>query len=299
MNYIARHWRGELSLPVSFWGNWLGVTLLFGAAGLVIIEFELVSLDSPRTLAAGFLFLSLFVITATVWQVVGIWRAARKYIRVHAGRLKRLWGAAAIGVAAIVAVSSAYDLAARLLPQAVITGLIAFDYNLYGNYRISLAPGGEELRIMGGFGIGLAEDVRAQLDRSPAVRRISLTSPGGNIEEARKLARLIEARGLDTYTAKSCASACILAYAAGRRRLIGQEGKLGFHQYYFPGILREQARAEEEKGETYLLSRGITPAFVAKVHRALPRNMWIPGHEELLAARFVTGYHQEREAEQE
>lgn len=63
MNYFSKHWRGELSLPVSYWINYAGL-------GAVIGVLQAFQKFSPLEL--------LLLVGASVWSVVGTWRAASK-----------------------------------------------------------------------------------------------------------------------------------------------------------------------------------------------------------------------------
>jgi hypothetical protein len=71
MNYISRHWRGELSLPVSYWinGFLLSITLYVLSASAVVA--------SPWQLRLFGALLGMVAIPIiAVWQLIGIYRAA-------------------------------------------------------------------------------------------------------------------------------------------------------------------------------------------------------------------------------
>jgi hypothetical protein len=76
-SYFTRHWRGELSLPISYWlSGWLA-----GLASFVVLtiapKFGLVH---GTVLAAAVLsFAWLFFITVVTWHAVGVWRSAGKH----------------------------------------------------------------------------------------------------------------------------------------------------------------------------------------------------------------------------
>jgi hypothetical protein len=80
-SYVARHWRGELSLSRSWWING---ALLFGigvnAAAVIAITLTLLVLRGTPALAVILALGELFLqVTALVWTIVGIWRAASRY----------------------------------------------------------------------------------------------------------------------------------------------------------------------------------------------------------------------------
>jgi len=69
---FARHWRGELPLRQSFWKYGVGVGLL-----CIIV---LGGLRQERLLLTWWLSLgAILAIGIIVWQLVGIWRSARRY----------------------------------------------------------------------------------------------------------------------------------------------------------------------------------------------------------------------------
>jgi hypothetical protein len=80
-NYFKRHWRGELSLPVSYWIN--GVVVFIAMNG---VDYVLTQALTPATFMddtaafAGLTALVLFggEIAIGVWSYVGIWRSAHK-----------------------------------------------------------------------------------------------------------------------------------------------------------------------------------------------------------------------------
>jgi hypothetical protein len=92
MNYIGRHWRGELSLSVSFWINGVVVSVLFGMVDNIVDKLVKLTmlvllwpLQDPTLYnslvsAAAWLLSAIVVwLAVTIWQMVGIWRSATRY----------------------------------------------------------------------------------------------------------------------------------------------------------------------------------------------------------------------------
>ena len=82
-NYFVRHWRGELSLPVSYWVN--GVLI---GIGLAVVAFAIAMgiatgmQGSPSVRPTlGVFILVAFAVDAIhiVWGGVGVWRSATNY----------------------------------------------------------------------------------------------------------------------------------------------------------------------------------------------------------------------------
>lgn len=77
-------------------------------------------------------------------------------------------------------------------------------------------------------------------------RQISITSPGGSIEEATKIANLVREAYFKVMVIKECHSACFLIYAAGVTRL--PIGKVGLHNpYYAKEYVQSRSAAELER----------------------------------------------------
>ena len=66
--YFVRHWRGELSLALSFWVN----------GGLVAGISMGMSLAVPLSATVGVV-INITLVLVSVWSVIGIWRAAALY----------------------------------------------------------------------------------------------------------------------------------------------------------------------------------------------------------------------------
>ncbi len=77
-NYFIRHWRGDLSLPVSHWiSSFLGIgTFLFLSMCLSFCGPQL----PIKVHAFLALLIYLFYIIQVIWQTVGEWRSASKHV---------------------------------------------------------------------------------------------------------------------------------------------------------------------------------------------------------------------------
>lgn len=83
-SYFARHWRGNLSLPRSWWVNdvilqTLGCNLLVIAAVFVVLLSFHSQSSFLNTLAVG----ELLNTSVLIWALVGTWRAAGRYQGPH------------------------------------------------------------------------------------------------------------------------------------------------------------------------------------------------------------------------
>jgi hypothetical protein len=286
ISYWARHWRGALSLPVSFWIN--GNAL---SAALVALVMATASTDAaselPRWFSAAGVAYWLSLLLLTVWQLVGVWRSAANHL---AHGKSRCWGRLAQGMVIFGIFASIISLTTAGLPQSIEFAQLALGRDPVGSYQLRLSRDATEIEVSGAIVFGLTEEIARTLRTQPAVKMIVLNSHGGRVGEARKLRDFITARKLTTFTSAGCFSACTLAYAAGERRLIGKNASLGFHQYAFPGVQQSAFHRQYEKDKSDWLARGFDRAFIERAYATPHEDLWQPEHRELFTARFVTGY---------
>jgi hypothetical protein len=285
-NYLVRHWRGELSLPVSYWLNGFLVLLAATAAGVAFssfIEGNQVAAGAPMASAlVGFI---IVIVLLSSWQLVGIWRSATRY---SAGG-KKFWGAAAKVIVLLGIVRSATDLGSMYVPIISEHVKIAMGDPRMGENRFRLLRDGTELEFIGGIKTGTAKELERMLGAAAQVRVLHLNSFGGRISEADLMAGEVRRRRLITYVSDRCESACTHIFLAGRERWIGERGKIGFHQPNIPGLEAKVAADLVAKERKDLLSMGLPGEFVAKALSTPSDKIWRPTTDELLAARVISG----------
>ncbi|MDH3445423.1 MAG: GYF domain-containing protein, partial [Deltaproteobacteria bacterium] len=285
-SYCGRHWRGELSLPRSFWINGHVTSLTLVALVVAMSSTGIVD-RAPRWFSAGGVAFWLLLALMTPWQLVGVWRSAGNYL---ARGQSKGWGRLAQAIVILSFFASIFSLANVGLPQSMEFAKLALGRDPVGSYELKLLRDATEFEISGAIVFGLTDKVAEMLDANPKVKIIHLNSSGGRVREARRLRDLIASRNLTTFTSSGCFSACTLAYAAGKRRLIGKNASLGFHQYAFPGMHQSAFRHQHQKDKKDWLARGFDRGFVERAYATPPDDLWRPPHHELFGARFVTGY---------
>lgn len=288
-NFLARHWRGEYPLWVSYWvvgfasnlAALLAITLL---SQLMVTQVAYI----PLALWTFFVTLWSGLVCLAVWQAVGIWRSAtRRRIERHAAGKRAFWPV----MAKIAVCLGGLQLGGVLLkagfPQIAEATRMAFlgDPSI-PSYAIRALNNGTEAEISGGIKYGLARDFEQLLDSNSGIRVVHLDSLGGRIGEGKKLNALIRARNLDTYVETKCMSACTLAFAAGKQRVLRRGAVLGFHRGAFPGSQPEETTSGVER-EIYAAA-GFSKAFIDRALATKNSDMWKPGEAELLSYRVVT-----------
>ena len=89
---------------------------------------------------------------------------------------------------------------------------------------------------------------------------------------------------------ETCKSACTTAFIAGGTRILGANGRLGFHQFsvnaanHVPYIDPE---AQQKKELEFYTAQNIQPAFLDKIFRAAHSEIWFPTTDELLTSGVV------------
>ena len=290
LGYVGRHWRGECSLQVAFWVNFLSLYCALNYLERFTLPPYLHGESTVTTAVIVFFLVARVVIYP--WQVVGVIRACERYIANHTDRS---WAIAAQGVvimslaATLVAAFSSYQslLGYRHSLRAPATEQIA------PRYSLELVRDNTLIHIYGPLQIGITKRVSRLLADNPQVTGVILDSGGGQIYEGRGLARLIAENALATYSLAQCASSCTTAFIAGTRRSLGRDAKLGFHQYKNHVVVPAVDIDEEHAKDIALFAaRGISPAFLQKIFDQPPDKMWWPEEEELLAAGVIhqTGF---------
>ena len=291
VDYWGRHWRGELSLPVAFWFNFVGLNLLL----LLIrpwVEQSLIALsidDDPRLMAQlALLHLAFVYALIYPWQVVGVWRSARCWYWVHRRRFWALASQATVVLALLVTVIT--GIMSGSVYRDIV--MIAAGPDRYAGYQLTSVAEGELLYFEGPIGYRAARDLRRMLQHMPEVRGVILDSQGGWIAGGRGLAAVIREFNLATYSFNGCHSACVTAFIAGYPRFLADEARLGFHQYAVPfqGLRPySDMSVEQQRDLQTFYQQGVHPAFLARLFQAEHGDAWYPSQRELLAHRVITG----------
>lgn len=281
LKFFGRQWRGE----APFWISTLVISLLVTWTLVLTATTWLRNYTMEQTpyanIAAGAVVYTL-IAAVGIWQLIGTWRAAatsrapnRWWITRWTARLIAVFGIGIAGVA-LSAVPGAW---ARYYAEANDTDAI-------GVQGHSLTVDGDEVIVSGYLTWGLYYQFVEALRDNDGLRTVVLNSSGGHYAVGRLMTKLIKERGLDTMTTGMCASACTFAYLAGKRRLLRDGARLGYHSpsgntdfilekvgAHMAGVLR-QADVPED--------------FIAHVFATPADTVWFPTTDELRSANIVT-----------
>ena len=289
-NFIARNWRGEYSLPVSFW--------VFGLIGNFVVALILVGVTAVYDAKIGFqpvyvftLILSIWLLSIgiSVWQSVGVWRSARRYVERKSLKLQRApWAVVAKLTVALAILQLAAAVVKSAIPQLTEASRMAFlDDPDIPEYFMRVMRNGTEAEISGGIKYGLTENFRKILGASRQIRVVHLNSVGGRIGEAEELYNLVREARLTTYVSAKCLSACTLVFSGGAERVLLHGAVLGFHRGKFAG--EDQKDSPELEGQRRIFTEaGYDASFIAHALATPSSNMWTPSEAELLQSGVVT-----------
>jgi hypothetical protein len=77
---------------------------------------------------------------------------------------------------------------------------------------------------------------------------LTLTSPGGSVTEAMAIAAIVDKRHFVTNAmGDECASACVLAWAAGAQRFVKAKTCIGVHNATVTGVAKKSVAAAEDR----------------------------------------------------
>ncbi len=282
-NYFARHWRGQLSLGVSYWVNGILAGLLLGFATIAVqaVQKEV----SLRTASALSLLLYALTILSTVWWGVGVWRSASNHFS-RGGT--RFWAGAAKVMVVLSFVSNSVLTCTSYIPQSIeLVSIVAGDAGI-PPYQIRVLWGGTDIEFRGGLRAGSARELKQILAAVPQAKVLHIESPGGRIREAEEMMELVREHGLTTYTSEECKSAATLVLMSGKERVITANAKVGFHAGTFPGLTAEQRRGTDDLVRSTMQAAGVSEEFVDRVLATPPDQMWYPSYQEMLSSGVVT-----------
>jgi hypothetical protein len=285
-NYFARHWKGELSLPVSYWvngflGNAVAAVIILSLSQYLNFKTEF----RPEIALAVVTTIWTTVLLVAVWQIVGVWRSATNYSKKN---IRSYWGGVAKFMACLAVLRIAYQFATAAIPQITEFAKIYNGDDEVGKYEFRVLNSGQELEFAGGITFGAAKAFERFSDALPSLRTVRLTSIGGRIFEAQLIAAQIKKRDLNTYAPNYCISACTIIFLNGRERFMNPGSRIGFHQPDFPGVSNLERRELIATERARLTSLGVSPAFADKVISTPPSQVWYPTTAELLAEHVAT-----------
>jgi len=285
LNYIKKHWRGELPFSISFWVNFallnVVISFLFYILGIKASEFY-----PPLMAKLSLLFLILNLIIVYPWQIVGAWRASQRYVK-NSGSSFLSGGAKVIIIISVIAtvLRTSID-----YPIYLSSFQLGFKNDPYATYSIELNSDKSLLHISGGIGFGASKETSEIIKANKTITGVVLDSKGGRIYEGRELFKLIKSHNLNTYTTLGCYSACAIAFMGGENRTITNNANLAFHQYSNLSdafAAHTDLKKEQNFDKNLFIQQGVSKEFLDRVYKTESDDLWFPTKDELIAANVV------------
>ncbi len=194
---------------------------------------------------------------------------------------------------------------------AVTPAIAGYRYNRAA--KVWISPDQTTIYLVGEIEDDSFKDFAKVLAAAPRARTVYLASPGGVVLSSYWIGALIRQRKLDTWVEHECVSSCTQIFAAGARRLLGPQARLGFHQTYSENsltgattgtdysdktdldVLLDQSskykgpNASDQMMVISLRWAGVPDSFLTTVMRTPPEKTWNPSAAELFSAGMATG----------
>jgi hypothetical protein len=280
--YLVAHWKGEISLGVSFWINGAMLNGLLRLTGLAVEKYAALTIYLSWW-AWVFRLAFLFLAAVRIWQFVGIWRSAL--------RSKSGWGYAAMFCVLVGAASFGYQafVLTRTAIRAEMVGPLFKD-----DADIHYDEEARAIVVNGMFGPSLAQRVHKAFAEHLDARAVVLQSRGGFLGTGIQLKALLESRPDMVVIADGlCASACTTAFLGGKRRLITQDAALGFHRasrLFDDPIVDSVIRETSETEKDAMRRLGASDAFIAAAFAKEGDALYFPDLATLRSNGIVHGW---------
>lgn len=168
--------------------------------------------------------------------------------------------------------------------------------------RFTLGSGGV-LEAVGTIDPGAQTRLNAELElRGEYVKLVSLNSPGGSVQDAMAMGKLLRDNKIATEVIDGalCASSCPLILAGGEKRLVGENAAVGVHQFYAmagpagskpvgPASAMSEAQATTARISRYLAELDVDPALWLHAMDTPPQSLYYLSADELTKYRLKTG----------
>ncbi len=144
---------------------------------------------------------------------------------------------------------------------------------------------------------GIADTFAAEIEkRGSYVKTVVLHSPGGSVQDALRMGKLIRERNFNTEveSGKYCASSCPLVFAGGVERRAGEKAAIGVHQVFAaPGSVTagngmDSAQRISAQCQKYLRDMGVDLAVWVHAMETPKDELFYFKPDELLSLKLAT-----------
>ncbi len=283
--YIKKHWNGELKLWQLFWLNTILVFMALQTV-LIFIQATIHDQSTHKDIRQYTTFIILWFLLSTailVWQIIGNLRGNHRSQKplLNIGRITK--NLTLFFLAIILSLQILLH-----LPTTIHYVKIVLNKDKLSKTAAQIKIRNNTVKIEGSIDFNLPDRLSKLLNDNPEIKSLTINSAGGYMPPARKIAHLIINKKLDTHINKTCNSACTYIFAAGTKRTISINAKLGFHSPSVILISPWERRERYLKDMRYLENRGIKTGFIEKIYQTHHSKLWFPDHKELINSGYLT-----------
>ncbi|HEX7816022.1 hypothetical protein [Dyella sp.] len=282
--YLLAHWRGELPLVKAYWINVFAL-----GCGLIVAEKMLLAgLHAMRVSLTTMLVISIVYavvrLCVAAWQIVGTLRSAFM-----------TGGGWAVLVNILMVISFFGWISTTLNTVRTINALAdaATEQRSMNDYTVSVTPDGKSLLAKGSMGYGFARAVSTAFAAHPNLRKLTIDSRGGDVEDGQELHDYLASRPDITIEVNHlCASACTWAFIGAHERLISPEAVMGFHQMRSmidTDYSRTHLQGTQDHFKEQLRELGASESFISQAFARQGNDVWVPDSHTLFANHIITG----------
>ena len=281
-SFIRAHFQGDYSLGRSYWGHALPASFIVPILTFLFVPW-LSNNFAARHGSSAIIVLSGLSLIIWFWAVKGTWASASRHVE-RGG--SRSW----VIVVKVLLVFGALKTFGDVYGQRAVLDeylQVALGKQFGLDTRFQVRADGRSILLFGGINDGAADRLERELQVNSGITTVVLDSEGGWVREGNLIANVIRKRQLNTYVERTCASACVLAFLAGKERAAAPNAKLGFHTGRRIGT-SATASVDASDFEAVYRSAGLSESFIRQAASTPYSSMWHPSHAEMLSAGVLT-----------
>ncbi|CAN5144938.1 hypothetical protein BH09PSE6_BH09PSE6_11590 [soil metagenome] len=275
---IGKLWRGEQ--PVI-------ATVLICAALLVLLLTPIAVARSLTAMAESPILWARLTLALRWGLVLGLFWAARGVYRAAANESERGGGGVALGkvVSILTFAVVGWLVLGLLVGRSGTIYRLAKGKTESPRFQILALP--DRISFEGDFDLGAAASLTKVLAANRSLRLVEFKSPGGLSLEGLAVARALERADADTLVTDYCASACVTAFAGGRRRFVAPRARIGLHS---SGGVDDLVLIHRTNIDhiVYMTGRGVDWSLAARGSKVAFDDIWWPTTATVLASRLAT-----------
>ena len=141
------------------------------------------------------------------------------------------------------------------------------------------------IAVEGNINRGDNAEFSKRLARMPTGSTLFLTSNGGDLDEALKMAARLRSSNITKVVAQNdgCYSACVILFAAVEDRVVIQDAKIGVHRALSDGVEDSSSITASNVYATFLLNHGMPKSVALQLYATPPYDIYDLSDDELTA----------------